>query len=269
MRGSSTGMIFPGPRDVISSSSVAAVLHTYKNQELQYNTNGVTMFNSSNFSGDSYINFLLGMATSYSQLEYLAGKHWVNNNYNGYVNDNWHVSPRLVLNLGLRYDGLPHAFERYDKFSNFVQADYDPTLGYPLNPDGTLNPAHLSTFPSTGTEQFYLNGIREAGVNGFPRGNVQNHYYTFQPRVGFVMGHVRKRQDSIPRRIRIVLGARSGQRRLQRRVKPALCLHTLRHQRLLLQSKYQRFDRRNDAEPLPVGPDQHQVRLQPSRNREL
>jgi hypothetical protein len=48
-----------------------------------------------------------------------------------------------------------------------------------------LNPAALSTFPSTGTEQFYLNGIREAGVNGFPRGNVRNHYYTFQPRVGW------------------------------------------------------------------------------------
>ena len=82
-------------------------------------------FNSSNFSGDSYINFLLGMSTSYSQLEYLAGKHWVNNNYSAYANDNWHVSPKLTLNLGLRYDGLPHAFERYNKFSNFVPADYD------------------------------------------------------------------------------------------------------------------------------------------------
>ena len=114
-------MTSPGPTDAISSSSVAVLLHTYKNQELQYNTNGVTTFNSSNFSGDSYINYILGMATSYSQLEYLAGKHWVNNNYSGYVNDDWHVSPKLVLNLGLRYDGLPHAFERYDKFSNFVQ----------------------------------------------------------------------------------------------------------------------------------------------------
>ena len=161
------------------------MLHTYKNQELQHNTNGVTTFNSSNFSGDSYVNFLLGMASYYDQLEYLAGKHWVNNNYSGYVNDNWHVSPRLVLNLGLRYDGLPHAFERYDKFSNFVPADYDRSLGNPLNPDGTLNPAFLSTFPGTGHEQFYLNGIREAGVNGFPRGNVEDHYYTLQPRVGF------------------------------------------------------------------------------------
>jgi hypothetical protein len=164
----------------------AGWLHTYKNQQLQYNTNGVIAFNSSNFSGDSYINFMLGMATSYSQLEFLAGKHWVNNNYNGYANDDWHVTPRLVLNLGIRYDGLPHAFERYDKFSNFVIEDYDYSQGYPLNAsDGTLNPAFLSTFSSTGTEQFYLNGIQEAGVNGFPRGNVRDHYYTFQPRVGF------------------------------------------------------------------------------------
>jgi hypothetical protein len=160
-------------------------LHDYKNQQLQYNTNGVVTFNSSNFSGDSYVNFLLGTTTSYSQLEYLWGKHWVNNNYSGYVNDNWHISPRLTLNLGLRYDGLPHAFERYNKFSNFVPADYDYSQGNPVQTDGTLVPGSLSTFPATGSEQFYLNGIREAGVNGFPRGNVENRYNTVEPRVGF------------------------------------------------------------------------------------
>ncbi len=57
-------------------------------------------------------------------------------------------------------------------------------LGNPVLADGTLIPASLSTFPDT-TGSFYLNGIREAGVNGFPRGNVHDHYYTFQPRVGF------------------------------------------------------------------------------------
>ena len=161
-------------------------LHTYKNQELQANTNGTAIFNSSNFSGDSYVNYLLGMSTSFSQLEYLWGKHWVNNNYNGYANDDWHVTPKLVLNIGLRYDGLPHAFERYDKFSNFVQELYDYSLGNPLNQDGsgTLKTSSLSTFPGT-TGSFYLNGVREAGVNGFPRGNVRNHYYTWQPRVGW------------------------------------------------------------------------------------
>lgn len=160
-------------------------LHDYKNQQLQHNTNGVVQFNSSAFSGDSYVNFVLGDASYYDQLEFLYGKHWVNNNYGFYANDNWHISPRLTLNIGLRYDGLPHAFERYDKFANFVPADYDFSQGNPVQPDGTLNPASLSTFSGTGNEQFYLNGIREAGVSGFPRGNVENNYYTFQPRLGF------------------------------------------------------------------------------------
>ena len=52
----------------------AGWLLAYKNQELQYNTNGVTTFNSSNFSGDSYINYILGMASTYSQLEFLWGR---------------------------------------------------------------------------------------------------------------------------------------------------------------------------------------------------
>jgi hypothetical protein len=163
----------------------ASWLHDYKNQQLQANTNGTVAFNSSNFSGDSYVNYLLGFASSYSQLEYLAGKHWVNNNYSVYFNDDWHVMPKLVLNLGIRYDGLPHAFERYDKFANFVPALYDPSQGNPVNADGTLKAASLSTFSQTGSEQFYLNGIREAGVGGFPRGNVRNHYYTWQPRIGW------------------------------------------------------------------------------------
>ena len=160
-------------------------LHDYKNQELQANTNGGANFSNNSFAGDSIVNFVLGMADSYTQLEYLYGKHWVNNNYSGYGIDNWHVSPRLTLNLGLRYDGMPHAFERYDKFSNFVPSAYNTSLPNPVQADGTLNPAQLSTFPATGSELFYLNGIKEAGVNGFPRGNVQNSYKTFQPRLGF------------------------------------------------------------------------------------
>jgi hypothetical protein len=98
------------------------------------------------------------------------------------VLDNWHVQPRLTLNLGIRFDGLPHAFERYNQFANFVQADYNYGLGNPVTAAGTLDPAQLTNFKGT---PFYLNGIQLAGVNGFPRGNVQNKYNTWQPRIGF------------------------------------------------------------------------------------
>jgi hypothetical protein len=159
-----------------------SLLHDYKNQQLQANTQGTAVFNSSNFSGDSYINFLLGDASSFTQLQFLYNKHWVNNNYGAYFNDNWHVTPRLTLNIGLRFDGLPHAFERYNQFANFVPADYLFALGNPVTTAGTLLPSSLSTFNG---QQFYLNGVEEAGVNGFPRGNVRNYYDTFEPRIGF------------------------------------------------------------------------------------
>src|SRR5664279_1767333 len=157
-------------------------LHTYKNQQLQANTQGTAVFDSSNFTGDSYVNYLLGDATSFTQLQFLAGKHWVNNNYSFYGLDNWRITPKLTLNLGLRFDGLPHAFERYNQFANFVQSDYDYSTGNPVTAAGTLDPLALTEFNG---QPFYLNGIREAGVNGFPRGVVQNTYRTWQPRVGF------------------------------------------------------------------------------------
>jgi hypothetical protein len=157
-------------------------LHDPKNQQLQANTQGTAAFSNSSFTDDSYLNFLLGDAASFTQLNFLSGKHWVNNNYGFYANDNWHIIPRLTLNIGLRFDGLPHAFERFDQFANFVPADYSSTAGYPLNPDGTINPAYLT---SSNGGSFYLNGIQSANVNGFPRGVVKNSYKTWQPRVGF------------------------------------------------------------------------------------
>ena len=156
-------------------------MRALKNQQLQANTQGTAQYTPTTFSGDSYVNFLLGDTSNFTQLNYLAGKHWVSNTYSFYVNDNFHLLPSLTLNLGIRFDGLPHTYERYNQFSNFVQANYNTSLGFPLNPDGTVMPGQLTTF---GGSPFYLNGISLAGVN-FPRGNVKNSYNTWQPRIGF------------------------------------------------------------------------------------
>lgn len=170
-----------------------SILHDYKNQQLQANTQGTAAFNSSQFSGDSYVNFLLGDASSFTQLQFLAGKHWVNNNYSGYANDNWHIAPRLTLNLGVRYDGLPHAFERYNQFANFVPGDYNAAAAPLFNTTtGTICNSVTVSCPTVSPglqtfsgELFYLNGIQQAGVSGFPRGNVENRYFTWEPRIGF------------------------------------------------------------------------------------
>ena len=104
-----------------------------KNQQQQADTQGDYTFNGGTgvASQDPYINFLLGYASNYQQLNDLKTNHWLNNTYSGYAMDNWHVLPRLTLNLGIRYDGLPRVYEK-----NNQVADFFPDLFNPANAAG-------------------------------------------------------------------------------------------------------------------------------------
>ncbi|NYF77792.1 TonB-dependent receptor [Granulicella arctica] len=166
----------------------ASWMHFIKNQQLQSNTQGTYAFNNSSFSNDSYVNFLLGDAATFTQLQALNGLHWVNNSYSGYAQDNWKILKNLTLNLGLRYDALPHNYERFNKFANFVPADYSAANLQKPAADGTLNPNGPGFVTAAGiSTPFYLNGIQLAGVDGFPRGGVKNDYGSLQPRIGFAL----------------------------------------------------------------------------------
>ncbi len=158
-----------------------------KNQQQQADTQGDYTFADSAYSKDAYGNFLLGFASTYQQLNEQSIFHWVNNTYSAYALDNWHVLPSLTLNLGIRWDVLPHVYEKDNRTSNFVPGDFsaanaqspDPTTGS-LDPNG---PGFRQ--PPGAAVPFYLNGVQLAGVGGFPRGLVKNFYGTVQPRVGF------------------------------------------------------------------------------------
>jgi hypothetical protein len=164
-----------------------------KNQQLQADTQGDYTFGSSDFSGDSYVNFLLGFADSYQQLQSLNTAHWINNTYSFYGLDNWHIAPRLTLNIGLRWDLLPHVYEKNNEVANFVPADYNPAAAAVLDPSsGAICTGISATCSAVSPDlttykggTFYLNGMQLAGQNGFPRGIVQNDYKTLQPRIGF------------------------------------------------------------------------------------
>jgi Carboxypeptidase regulatory-like domain len=158
-----------------------------KNQQQQADTQGDFQFNQSAFAGDAYANFLLGFASSYAQLNQQSIFHWVNNTYSMYAQDNWHALPRLTLNLGLRWDLLPHVYEKNNRTSNFLPADFNPADAQSPDPTtGELNPNGPGfSQPPGAPVPFYLNGVQLAGVNGFPRGIVKNFYGTVQPRLGF------------------------------------------------------------------------------------
>lgn len=156
-----------------------------KNQQQQADTQGDYTFNGSNFSGSSYVNFLLGFASSYDQLQAMKTDHWLSNNYAFYAMDNWHLTTKFSVQLGFRYDIMPHTYEKNNQVSNFVPADFNPMDAQtPSAATGDLNPAGPG-FRTVNGVAFYLNGLEQAGVSGFPRGTVQNDYYTLEPRVGF------------------------------------------------------------------------------------
>ncbi|MGB7353605.1 MAG: carboxypeptidase regulatory-like domain-containing protein [Acidobacteriaceae bacterium] len=171
-----------------------AYMRNDKNQQQQADTQGDYSFGT-DFSGDSYVNFLLGLADSFKQLQVIDMFHWINNTYSFYGMDNWHATNRLTLNLGLRYDALPHVYEKFNRTANFVPSQYNPANAATFSSTGALctsatlpgcsavSPGFAN--PTGAPVSFYLNGIARPGVNGFSRGLVQNDFFTIQPRIGF------------------------------------------------------------------------------------
>lgn len=159
-----------------------------KNQQLFGDEQGTYGFGQK--SGDSFMDLLMGLTTSYGQYQAVPIRHYVNQTPSVYAMDNWHVTPRLSLQIGLRYDALPHAWERSNAVSNFDSANYLSSQAPVWN--GTLIGSTTPNLYSYGGAQLYINGMGLAGQNGFPKGLVTNDYNTLQPRVGFsedIMGN--------------------------------------------------------------------------------
>jgi hypothetical protein len=161
----------------------ASYMRVDKNQEQQSLVQGTYNFGS-DYSGDSYLNFLMGFADQFTQLQNMSTAHWLNNTYSVYGMDNWHLTPRLTLNLGARYDALPRVYEKFNRVSNFNPALFTAAAAQVPDPTtGSLNPTGPGVQNINGTP-FYLNGIALAGQSGTARGLVNNDYNTFEPRVG-------------------------------------------------------------------------------------
>jgi len=94
------------------------------------------------------------------------------------------VTRNLSLQIGFRYDALPHAWERSNDVANFNPGTYNQSARPAWLNDGSMDPSGPG-FATVNNTPFYLNGMQLAGRNGTPRGLVKNDYMTWQPRVGF------------------------------------------------------------------------------------
>jgi hypothetical protein len=121
-------------------------------------TSGEATFNfSSAVNGqDAFANFLLGQADSYSQpsKDTVPDLHYTN--FEFYVQDDWKVTPRLTLNLGVRYSYFPSPTDANHTLLNFDPAVYNaanaPTIiTSPGAPNGDFAPG--------GNAAIYANGL--------------------------------------------------------------------------------------------------------------
>jgi hypothetical protein len=118
---------------------------------------GAATFNFSNANGNAeFANFLLGQSDGYNQASkdttpYL---HYVN--FEAYVQDDWKVTRRLTLNLGVRYSYFPSPSD-----SNNTLVNFDPNVFNPANAPA-IDPATGKMV--AGNAATYANGLI------FPRG---------------------------------------------------------------------------------------------------
>jgi len=159
-----------------------------KNQDWFKNTQGNFQFNGS-FTGNDFADYLLGTASNYTEDAVKSAGNWNNVSWSTYFQDNFRATNRLTLNLGLRWDGIPHTYEASNNMANFYPELYDPAKAATLAAGGgAVDPASagLGTSPDPALPgQFYVNGIGQCGVGSIPKGCVNDAWKNFGPRLGF------------------------------------------------------------------------------------
>lgn len=125
-------------------------------------------------SGDSFASFLLGLPSNFGGDRTVGGQQnfplypFYQNWYSAfYFQDDFKVSRRLTLNLGLRYDINVPASEKYNRLNR----GFNPTVASPLR-------GQIPSLPNLS------GGLNFAGVNGLDANSGDTYKNTWQPRIG-------------------------------------------------------------------------------------
>jgi len=124
-----------------------------------------------------------------------------------YIQDDWRINRRLVLNLGLRISLFGNWQPEGHSVSNWQATAYDPTLianaGLSVNiPQGYLQVGHIPGSPPipldiNNLNPVLTNGLVQCGKNGVPASCQTSHIFNPAPRAGFAWDPTGKGTTSI------------------------------------------------------------------------
>jgi hypothetical protein len=127
--------------------------------------------------GTGFASFMAGL-TDGGGINNLHNVDYFRNTYSFYAQDDWKVTPNLVLNLGLRYELFGTVSERFNNMGNFdLSNPSDPTIIVPKGQTAQLTPfiSQVVKISATGTR-----GLINSDLNNFaPRIGLA---WQFQPK---------------------------------------------------------------------------------------
>ena len=147
-------------------------------------------------NGSTMASYLLGLPhNSNSSFARNADAFWSQHFTAFYVHNDWRVTPKLTVNMGLRWDYETPVTERYNRVTSL----FDPAVVNPISDAAQAAYAKILTNPANASNvgvqilsqilpasSFKVLGAQLFnGVNGVPRGVHNPNYQEIQPRIGF------------------------------------------------------------------------------------